>query len=140
MATYAPTAADVTSTEKGSQAIAGEAIEAGELIYLDASDDNKAKLADADGAGGAAQANVAGVAINSAAADQPVSYLAADETEIPMGSIFTSAGKLIVLGDTPGKMMDAADLASSDWVTVIGVTKDASTLQLRIDASGIQVA
>lgn len=116
------------------RATAGEAITRGECIRLDASAANQAKLSDAD-AGTDAEAKVDGVALNDAGVGQPVDYQRpGDELTLGAGAA-PVVGTVYVLSDTPGGIKPAADLASGDRVTIVGVGKTGNKLHLLLNAS-----
>jgi len=123
MANFSITAANVQfpSTSRLTL-VAGEAITAGQVIYKKSSD-GKAYLAQCDGT--PEEAVVEGVAINNAAAGQPVNYR--NEGALTTGTAFTAAGKLLLLSATAGSMMPAADLATGNKVSVVGVSTGTGT-------------
>lgn len=113
---------------------AGATVTAGQPVYADANDSNKWKPADADAS--EAAADVTGIALNNAADEQPLSI-------IKRGLLATGAttvkGTVYVLSGTAGGICPAADLASGDWTTILGVGSDAvGGIQIHIHASGLQ--
>lgn len=138
MAEYTPTAANVIVTGVVAQSIvAGEAITAGQLVYRKSAD-GKAWLAQSDGT--VDEAAVIGMALNGAAAGQPLSYASGGTVTLQSG-IFTTpgAGQLLVLGPTAGKFSDASDLdaANDDFVSIVGWAIDANSMKLNIVNTGI---
>lgn len=136
MAEYTPTAANVIASNVVPQYLtAGEAITAGQLIYRKASD-SKAYLAQSDGT--EEEAGVIGMALNAAAAGQPVQYAAGGASvEITLqAGIFTTpgTGQILVLGPTAGKFSDASDLdaATDDYVVIVGWATDTNKMRLYI--------
>lgn len=122
--------AESGSTVKG--AVAAVAITAGQAIYLDAS--GQANLADAN----VNTANgVKGVAINNAAAGQPVNFVA--KGPVNLGNVLT-AGTIYVLSSVAGAICPASDLGSTEYVTIIGVATDANTLEVDVKISGVVIA
>jgi hypothetical protein len=129
-----------TSVVKGTGAItetliAGAAITAGQSLYKDASDANKAKLTDADSATAAARV-FHGIALNGAASGQPV--------VVQTGGIITigatvAVGVAYYLSDTAGSICPFADLESGDYPTIIGI--GVSTTQIKIGplAAGVVI-
>lgn len=105
--------------------VAGAAITAGQTLYSDASDSNKLKLADCDGASGLR--TCVGIAVCGAAAGQRVTYQKAGK--ISLGSVLTQ-GKVYVLSDTAGGIMPVEDLESGDYVSILGVAESTSVLAL----------
>lgn len=128
------TAANVVS---GSDAvvehgIAGAAITAGQVVYLDSST-NKYGLADSNSATAAVRAP-RGVALNGAAADQPLAIQRSGA--ITIGGTLT-AGVAYYLSDTPGGICPVADVGSGEYSVVLGMAASASVLNLDIQASGV---
>lgn len=114
------------------QEIAGVAITAGQVVYKDSSD-SKVKLADATDAN---KDEIYGIAANSApGADQPITIQ--KQGGINLGATLT-VGEIYVLS-TGGAIAPEADLASNDYVSVLGVATTASNLKMGIINSGIQV-
>ena len=113
---------------------AGAAITAGQVVYKDTTDSNKWKLADADSS--VSTANVGGIALNGASDGQPLSVLTAGTLTINSAA---TVGTVYVLSGTAGGIAPEADLASSDYVTVLGVGTLATTLKISLNVSGVQV-
>jgi hypothetical protein len=107
--------------------IAGATITQGQPVYLDTST-GTIKLADANLS--QAAATVAGIAINSALANQQVSYQTAGT--LAFGAILT-AGKVYVNSATGGAIAPVADLASGWYTTILGVASSTSNLVLSIN-------
>lgn len=110
---------------------AGAAITAGQSLYIDAADSNKLKLADSDGA--AALRECVGIALNSCASGQRVTYQKGGEITIG-GTVVP--GKVYVLSDTPGGIMPVEDLETGDYTSIIGVGKSSSVIVLHLFNSG----
>jgi hypothetical protein len=134
MATYTFTSGSVLQSGATQGALAGEAINAGEFVYLDPSD-GKARKAEGDAT--VDKAKVAGIAVNSAVSGQPVSYVASGEVTVD-ATAFLSVGLLLVLSPTAGKCMDVGDLVNTQYVTVIGWSTAANKLKVNLAHSGIQ--
>lgn len=137
MAAYTITATSVitqdTSTATGT---AGESIAAGEFIYKDTDDSNRLKKAVATSE---KTAKVVGIALNGAAAGQPVQY-AGSGKEVTVGTVATlQKGKILVLSNTAGKAMPAGDLSGSTgyYVTILGYAKTATVVALQITPSAV---
>lgn len=111
----------------------GETITAGEVVYLDTSDD-KLKLADCDAS--SATATIKGIAMNSGGDGQPGKVAIAGSID---PGFTVTVGETYVLSGTAGGIAPIADLAAGDWVSHLGVGLSASSLQLRIYNSGVQV-
>ena len=120
MATIVTTVADfrIGTGAKLSVATAGEAIDAFELVNLNATD-GKIYLAQNTTV---AKATLVGVAATSAAADWQMGYIPSIAGAfVESASAVFTAGKTYIVGDTAGTMMDAGDAATGDVVTVVGV-------------------
>lgn len=134
MADLSITPADVVpgTQSRRSTLIAAVAISAGQAVYINAS--NQLALADcsADTTAGAV-----GIAVNSCAPGQPCTFHA--EGDLEVGSVIT-AGTIYVLSATAGGIAPATDLASTNLVTILGVGIDATSIQVGIQATGIEVA
>lgn len=115
-------------TEVGTY-LAGEAITAGQPLYLDSS--NLAWKGDANVAAGA-KANVVGIAMNNAGAGQKITI---GKGEITFGSIITAA-IVYVLSDTAGGIKPIADQASGDYLTILGWGISATTMKVDPKYSG----
>jgi len=134
MADLSITAANVVATagEATTRSVtAGATITAGQIVYLDSS--NEAQLAHCETS--ATTADVEGIALNGAANDQPLQIATAGQLDI--GGTLT-VGTIYVLS-AAGAICPAADLATDDYVTIIGVADAADNLVLAIKASGVQV-
>lgn len=133
MADFTITASNVVPGGTARQSlVAGEVISAGEVLYKKSSD-SKAYKAQCDGT--TEEATVIGIAINSAAAGQPVSYVESGGS-VTVGSALGSAGKALYLSATAGKLMPAADIASTNKLTIVGYSTSATALTVQIINSG----
>jgi hypothetical protein len=115
---------------------AGAAITAGQTVYEDPNDSNKFKLCDAD-AGTATARTTRGIALNTAALNQPLAVQTGGRIAIG-GTVV--AGTVYVQSDTPGGIMPAADLEAGDYVTVLGIGVSTTEIDVLIHASGVAVA
>lgn len=134
MADLTVTAASVA---KGSNAtytteIAGVAITAGHVVYLDAAD-GRVKLADADSAVLPSRVPY-GIAISGASIGQPIAIQQGGD--IGIGAT-TVAGTVYCLSATAGKIMPAADIATGVQVGIIGVGIGSSQIRMGLFSSGI---
>ena len=112
---------------------AGEAITAGQTLYRKAADGKLWKADDTS----IAKATCLGVALNNAAADQPVSYAKAGGVN-PGAAVIV--GTIYGLTDTAGGISTIADRAAGDYITLLGVATTTSRIDLRINASGVAIA
>lgn len=133
MADLSITAANVVAENgaKSRPGIAGATITAGQQVYLDATD-NKWKLADADGA--AALRSPGGTALHGASANQPLQVHT--HGPITIGATLT-AGTTYYLSPTPGGICPLADLASGDYVVIVGIALSTSVLDVKYHESGV---
>lgn len=135
MADYAITANSVTSTGQVLGGTAGEAIAAGDWLYLKASDQ---KLWKAQAGGTAAEAVAVGMAANSAAAGQPISYYPTGQEIVVDNSLFV-VGAFLYLSETAGKTAPLADVTENSYITQVGYATAANKLMSYIKATGLQV-
>lgn len=136
MADITQTAANVAriSGDVDNSRLAGEAITAGDTVYIAAADNRYYR---GDNNDTAAKADVKGVALNSAlAAGSPVS-VQFNGIVNPGGTV--TVGEVYVQSSNVGKWAPVADI-STNYVTVLGVGITSSRVQLILVASGIQHA
>ena len=108
--------------------LAGEVIDAGESVYLKASD-QKWWLADN---GTAAEAAVKGIALASATvAGQPIDVQKGGTITIGAGASVT-AGLILVASANGGKLAAVADVTSGLFMTVIGIADASDGIKLGI--------
>ena len=110
--------------------MAGEAISAGQSIFPAA--DGELELAEKDQTAADAAAN--GIALNDAAALQPITYII--RGTINMGAIL-SVGETYIVGAAPGGIAPEADAAVGNFVTILGVAISANNLKIGILQSGV---
>lgn len=110
---------------------AGATITAGQVVYLDTSD-NKYKLADNNSATAAAR-SPKGVAVNGASNGQPIAVQSGGLVTI--GATVT-AGVAYYLSDTPGGICPVADLLTGEYPTIIGIATASAILKIDIQESG----
>jgi hypothetical protein len=134
-ADLAVTAASVlkSSSAKVSEGIAGATITAGQAVYIDTSDSDKIKLADADGT---APANTfAGIALHAALAGQPIKYATNDSGFTP--GFTSTAGAVVYLSDVAGGLTATiGDLEAGDTITVVGVMTTTTVMNLNSTRGG----
>lgn len=112
---------------------AGATIAIGELVYLNTAT-QKYELADASAA---STANVAGMAITPAAADEYFLFVASQDIEL--GAILT-AGSFYYLSATAGKICPHADLVSTNVVSQLGYAESTSQMGINITNTGVVIA
>lgn len=130
------TAANVTPvtgavTEQGR---AGATVTAGQVVYKD-STTQKYLLADADSATAAAR-EAWGIALNGASDGQPLTVLRSGDINI--GATVT-VGEIYVLDTGPGGIAPEGDLASTEYVVVVGVGITTGRLRVGFINSGVAV-
>lgn len=109
---------------------AGEAISHGQPVYLSG---GKYYLADANAS--EASAAAVGVSLGSAATD---GYFALIESGLYDSGATVTKGTVYVVAAVAGDIVPASDLATGDWITVLGIAVDASNISLAINATGYQ--
>ena len=111
--------------------IAGATIVAGDVLYIDATDSNKLKLAiDTSEAAAAA----VGVALNGAANGQPIRYQTGGNIN-PGGTV--AVGEVYNVSRNAGKFAPDADVLSTVYRTTLGVGTTTSNVKLGIVVSGV---
>lgn len=136
MADLVVTAANVAA---GSGAIinrnhnAGAAITAGQTVYLDQTAQTW-KLADCDA--GAITSVVGGIALHAASSGQPLAVQTGGRIN-PGATV--AVGEIYVASGTAGGIAPKADLATGDYVTVLGIGVAANAIALAIHNGGVQV-
>lgn len=114
-------------------AAALSAITAGQVLYRDPT---TLKMAPGDADGAADLRVAAGIALNSAAANQPVMFQ--EEGDITIGATVVP-GEVYVLSGDAGGIAPVADLAGGDYTTVIGIGKSVTEITLGIFTAGVAV-
>ena len=106
--------------------ILGVSTTAGQAMYKDAADAEKAKLADCDGV--AAARVFDGIALNGGAAGQPVTLVY--EGDVVIGATLTK-GAAYYVSPNPGGICLLADVASGDLPVFLGMAVSTTVLRLR---------
>lgn len=129
MATVAITPANVLASASATKktGIAGATITAGQLLYKDTDDANKLKLADANGT--AMQRTLEGIALHGAFAGQPITYIVRDP-DFKCGGTVVVGETYMLASDTPGGLAPEDDAVAGDYVTVVGVGKSVTNLNI----------
>ena len=106
---------------------AGAALTRGQVVYEDASDGNKAKLADANAS--AAAANVCGIVVADTASGGLVPVQVAGDITIG-GTVV--AGTVYQVGATAGSIVPNSDAATSGWYPggIIGVAISTTVIRM----------
>lgn len=134
MADLVITAANVVAGANSTRenGTAGEAVSAGQPVYK-SSTTGKWMLADNNAVTPEAR-TAGGVALNGAAANQPLAVHRAGD--ITIGATLTP-GAAYYLSATPGGICPVADVVSGSNVCQIGLAKSASVLSVDIQAPGV---
>lgn len=119
----------------------GAALVAGEVVYKDAEDGNKVKLADCNVAGPDYEAAGAlGIMVNSCpgTSGQEADYVAEGDVELGAGAAMT-VGTPYFLSPNAGKLCPLADIPAGGAavVTYVGTAKTASVLSVKIHRTGV---
>lgn len=109
---------------------AGEAIAAGDAVYIDVTDNNNLKKC--KHAGTAAEADAVGIALAAADDTATVSYI--KEGDLCFGTLLV-VGTVYVVSATYGLIAVAADAGSADYLTILGVAKGTAVLAVKIVSS-----
>lgn len=135
MADLTITAASVKLKNTGpfSAGTAGESIAQGEPVYL-----SSGLAYRCDNNDTAAKAVAVGIALLPASTGQTFLY-AKNGAEIDLGATLTVAETYIVSANV-GKIAPIGDLASTNYLTILGVAKASSTLLVNITVSATQKA
>ena len=104
---------------------------AGMPVYRDTADSNQYKACDADAAG---TASCDGIMLNSADDGQPAQVITNGTLTVGAG---VTVGQVYVVSVNPGGIAPYSDLASGDYVTIIGVGLTSTTIKVDIINSGI---
>ena len=115
---------------------AGEEITAGETVYYDSANDVY-KLADNNDT--EAKATLKGIALCHAYTDQPISVQTAG-TIIIGAAASVAEGTVYVQSANAGKIAPAADLASGNYTSIIGVGDGSDGIIMGVLNSGQQTA
>lgn len=131
------TAANVVGGSNSSRdyGTAGEAITAGQAVYLSATT-NKWMLADNNSATAAARKAQA-IAMNGAALNQPLAVH--KKGDITIGATLTP-GAAYYLSDTPGGICTVADIGEGEYYCLLGLAKSATVLDVNIQFPGVAAA
>lgn len=131
MADLSITAADVALVDGVTRhGTAGATIAAGDAVRVTGGEVLLASDASA------AAAACTGVALNAASDGQPVAYQ--ESGTIDMGAT-VAVGKVYVLS-TDGGIAPVDDIATGEYITVIGVGVTTANIKLGLNASGVQAA
>ena len=120
---------DGSQTDSG---IAGEAITAGQTLYKHS--DGKLYKADCSTA---VKARAVGVALNGAAANQPVAFIRSGGLN-PGAAV--AVGTIYGVTDTAGGIGPVADRGTGDYLTILGVAVTTSRIDLNINRSEVAIA
>jgi hypothetical protein len=122
-------AASAAST--GSIVSGTSTLTAGMAVYRDTSDSNQYKACDANASG---TASCDGLMLNSADDGQPSKVITDGTLTVGAG---VTVGEVYCVSPNPGRICPHSDLASGEYVTVIGVGLTATTIKVDIINSGV---
>lgn len=134
MADLTITAANVVAQDGATtvQVTAGGTVARGNPVYLDSADSNQAK---AGRANAATTDEVYGIALNDAADEQPLVVITSGD--LSLGAILTVGETYVLSAAAAGGIAPISDLTTGNYVTVLGIARTTSILQLSINSSGI---
>lgn len=115
--------------------LAGASITRGQSVYFDASTSTW-KLADSNASAATAGSGGIGIALNDAAASQPIAVQIGGS--LGFGAILTK-GKLYCPGATAGTIVPYEDLTSGDYVTILGIASSTSNLAMTRWVTGVSI-
>lgn len=121
---------------KGSEAsvsrgVAGETITAGQPLYIDSTDGNRLKKADANASDATAAA--VGIALHGADDEQPIEYIVGGN--LTFNAVLT-VGKAYVVSANAGGIAPIADLATGWRTTLLGIATSTTNLKMGLLVSG----
>jgi hypothetical protein len=138
MADLTVTAASVVkstgATLTAASEVYGETVTAGQSVYRKSTD---SKIYKAQSDGTAEEATAIGIALVGGAVGQPAVYQTGGL--ITIGAT-VAIGTIYVVSATAGGIAPWADLASTNYVTIVGIGSTAAVIAMSINASGIQHA
>lgn len=139
MANITITPANIVATNSATvkaSGTSGALIDAGQPVYLDPAD-GKIKPAKADSASSTHAPNLVGVALDSApGANQPITY--ATSGDVTYGGGLTQGQVYVVSAANAGAIAPYADLASTNFVAVLGVARSTTVMRLGVMPDNIQ--
>lgn len=127
------TAVRPTSSTSVELVMYGATIAAGEVVYLDTTDSNKAKLADNNAS--AATAVVKGIAVTPGVSGG-YGYIATSGSIVLVGTTM-GVGQTYCLGATAGQIVDEGDITTGNSLSRIGTGATTTQLDLDITNTGI---
>lgn len=119
--------------------VAGATIVAGRALYLDSAD-GKYKLSIADGSAGADEAGCDGISLCGAANGQPLVIAVPSGGNIDLGATLVVGETYVVSADNQGGIAPIGDLASTNFVIILGIATAADNLRMKLIEPGIQKA
>lgn len=133
--TFTGTSAIVDNIKYVATRRAGEALSQFDIVYIDATDGNRVKKADADAS---ASAVAYGMVLHSCA-DEMFCLVATDGATITVGGGLTANTRYVVSA-TAGKLAPQADLLSGDYISEVCFANSTTELKLDINNTGNTVA
>lgn len=111
----------------------GEAVSAGETIYLDSGDSKYYLSANTS----ASASSCSGVALKGGAADGYGILIPTGQSYVVGGTV--AVGEIYVVGGA-GEIVPIGDLVSTNWVTILGTGISTTEIELNVKKSNIQKA
>jgi len=137
--------ADVSFTAASVVAGSGAAVQLGTLgedsvtqgmVLYQSSSDNEWYIADCtDSSSDAA----AGIALGAGSEDQQIAILTGGTLTCDNLSLSAAGDAGVYVLSAAGKICPAADLAEDDYLTIVGVAKAATSLEVKFVVSGVQI-
>jgi len=115
--------------------LAGATITRGQSVYFDTTTSTW-KLADSNATAATAGSGGVGIALNDAAASQPIAVQIGGN--LGFGAILTK-GKLYCPGATAGSIVPYEDLTTGDYVTILGIATSTSNLSMNRWITGVVI-
>lgn len=116
---------------------AAATVTAGQCVYLNSSSPQAWALVDADLATGTTSTSVIGIALNGAAAGQPLAVAIRDDDFTPGATLTT--GTTYFASTTAGALCPFADLGAGDYPVAMIVAKSTSKANLNPTAAGAAI-
>lgn len=121
------------STAQTANGIAGATITAGAGVYIDTANSNVIKPALATSL---LASTLAGIALHGALTGQPITYIAAGTYT---AGATVAVGTTYVVSATSGLLCPVADLASTNYVSHVGIATSTTVINVQRNNSGVQV-
>ena len=137
MADLTITAANVLASNGATKRTgkAGATITQGQTVYVDAADSSKVKLADNNAS--ATTADVKGIALQSVASGQDITFVEEDSDFTPGATL--TVGTIYAQSATAGGICPVADLSSGMYPAVLFIAKSTTKAVMKIVKGGVAI-